>query len=447
MDSTNKPSRYGEVLRFAIPVSLEVLLQTSLGLVDQLFVASLGEPSFVAAGLTGQLVTTVFVVLAALGMGGAVQLARHAGARAEAEFSSTAAQLMQVAALLGVTLALGLMAWPAILFELMGAEPVVVERGVFFMRLVGWSLPLMGLTEAGNHVLRARGEVRGPMVIGVVALVLNTALNCILIFGWLGFPAMGLAGAAVATLLARGVALGLVCWRLTARDSSLAVHLRDLGRFDGQRLASLLRLALPIAAGQGVWVLGMMGYTRVYAALGTSGLAAANAVGALEGLWLTFSFGFGAACMTLVGHELGRKDEEAAQALAADVMRLSGGVALFTGALLALCSLWVDTFYPRLTESTLALTAVGMVAAGMMQPLKTLNMVLANGVLRSGGDLRFVLGCEFLLPIGILSAYVLGVWLGFGLLGALAGKACEEALKLGAHLWRYRSRRWIHELT
>jgi Na+-driven multidrug efflux pump len=89
---------------------------------------------------------------------------------------------------------------------------------------------------------------------------------------------------------------------------------------------------------------------------------------------------------------------------------------------------------------------MGLVLTGALQPVKTLNMVLTGGVLRSGGDLRFAMGCEILMSVGIASAYILGVGLGFGYLGAMAGKACEEGLKLGTYLWRYNSRRWIHEL-
>jgi len=447
MATMDRAARYREVLRFAIPVSLQGMLQSLFGLVDQLFVASLGEDSFVAAGLAGQIITTSFVLIAALGGGAAVQLARHAGAKDEAEFSATAAHLIQVSTLFGAVLALGLLVWAGPVFRLMGAEPGVVERGVFFIQLLGWSMPLLGLTEAASNALRAQGDVRVPALIGAVALGVNTALSYVLIFGVGGVPQMGMTGVAVATLVARGLALVLMGWRLFVRGAAMRVHPRELLRFQWSRMSGLFGLALPIAAGQGIWVLGMMGYTRVYAALGTTGLAAVNAVGALEGLWFTFSFGLGAACLTLVGQELGRKDVDAARTLAGDVLRLTSGVSLLTGASLALCSLGVGTLYPRLTENTLALAAAGLVVTGMMQPIKLLNMVLAYGVLRGGGDLRFTLACELLITLGIASAYVLGVWLGFGYLGAMAGKACEEALKLAAHLWRFRSQRWIHQLT
>lgn len=447
MSKTAQSSRRGEVLRFAIPASVGMVLQNLFGLVDQLFVGSLGEPSFVAVGLTVQILVTAMVVLSALGVGAAIQLARHAGARDEAAFSATGAELLRAAAVGGVAAALGLMAGAERIFALIGVAPEVAARGVSFVRLVGWSLPLMVLIEAGNQVMRARGDTRTPMVIGLVSLGANSLLNFALIFGWGPLPKMGLAGVGLATLLSRCVGLAIVGWRIFSPRYALAVRPRDLARFEGARLASLLRLALPIAAGQGAWMLGGMGYTMVYAALGTSPLAAANAINPLEGVWLVFSYGFGVACLTLTGHELGRGDTEAAYALSADILRMAAGVSVVTGGLLAVSASQVGRLYPRLEAGTLALAAMGLVVSGALQPVKTLNMALASGVLRSGGDVRFLMGCEVLMAVGISASYGLGVALGYGYLGVLAGKACEEALKLGAFLWRYRSRRWIHSLA
>src|SRR5690606_21645371 len=148
-------------------------------------------------------------------------------------------------------------------------------------------------------------DARSPMLTGLAALALNSALNYVLITGWAFFPQMGLAGAGVATLVARGFGLGLVCWLLLSRRYALRVRWADLGRFEAAQVRSLLRLAIPLAVGQGAWLLGMMGYTRVFAGLGTRELAAANIIGQLEGMCVLFSFGFGMACLTLVGQELG----------------------------------------------------------------------------------------------------------------------------------------------
>jgi putative MATE family efflux protein len=438
--------RYGEVLRFAIPVSLELALQSAFGMVDQLFVASLGEASFVGAGLTAQLISTLFVVLVALLMGAAVQLARHAGAQDVQGFSATGAQLLQLSVVVGLGLTLVLRLGADRLLQGMGAEPAVVERGVLFIRLVSWSLPLMALSEACNHVLRARGDVRSPVVIGLISLATNTGLNALFIFGAPGVPAMGLEGVAVATVLARGLGLVLVLWRLVSQRDDLRVSMADLTRLHGARMKALLMLSLPILAGQAAWTLGMLAYTRVYAELGTPVMAAHSAIGALEGLLLTFSMGLSAACVTLVGRELGRGDAAAAQALAGDVLRVGTGMALVTGALLCAASLWVGALFPRLAEGTLALAVMGLVVGGFLLPVKTLNMILANGVLRGGGDVRFVFACEGILLVGIASTWALGVPLGLGYAGALAGRALEEVVKLAVFSRRYLSQRWMHEL-
>jgi putative MATE family efflux protein len=439
--------RRGDILRFALPASLEVVLFQLIMLVDQVFVASLGEPSFVAAGLTGQLFALAFVVLSALGGGASIHLARYAGAGEEEAFSVLSVQVLWLAMLTAAALAAGLGLGAGRLMEALGAEPAVAERGVFFIRLVAWSLPFMALTEVGNQVLRARGEARSPALIGAVSLVTNSVLNYALIFGVWGLPEMGLAGSGVATLLARGLGFALVCQRLLSRRHALRVRAEHLWRLELAPLRRLVALALPMAAGQGVWMLGLLGYTKVFAALGTAELAAASAIGQLEGLCLMVSFGFGMACLTLVGQELGRRDGAAAHRVAAECLRLALGVSVVTGAGVAAGTLLLGTLYPHLEAGTLALATLGLLVLALLHPVKGLNMVLANGVLRGGGDVRFHLACEGLMLVGIACAYALGVPLGWGFLGVLAGKSCEELLKLAAFSWRYRSQRWAHELT
>jgi len=208
-----------------------------------------------------------------------------------------------------------------------------------------------------------------------------------------------------------------------------------------------LRLAIPVALGQGAWLLGMLGYTRVYAALGTRALAAASIIGQLEGICVLLSFGFGMACLTLVGQELGRKDRDAAYRVAAECWRLALLVSVVTGAALAVGALAVESLYPRLEVGTQDLAMLGLWISALLQPIKISNMVLAIGVLRGGGDVRFTTMSEAMMLVGITCAWALGVPIGWGLVGVLVGKACEESLKLALFSWRYVSKRWIHEVV
>ena len=436
-----------QILRFAIPASLEVVIHHLFLVIDQIFVASLGDASFVAVGLTVQVLGLAFVLMAALGGAAAIRLARYAGAKDHDAFSAAAAQSLQVTALLAI--AVTAVTWLAapMTFAALGAAPEVADRGVSFARLVAWSLPFMALMETGNQILRSRGDARSPMLIGLAALATNSALNYALIFGGLGMPRLGLAGAGIATLLARGMGAALVFWLLLSRRHPCRVQPRDLRRFQTSRMGSLMRLAVPVALGQGAWLLGLLGYTRVYAALGTRALAAANIIGQLEGICVMLSFGFGMACMTLVGQELGRKNPEGAYRVAAECRRLALLVSVGTGAALAAGALAVDSLYPHLEAGTQDLAVQGLWISALLQPVKVSNMVLAMGVLRGGGDVRFGMMSEGLILVGIACAWALGLPAGWGLVGVLLGRASEELLKMMLFSWRYASRRWIHEVA
>jgi Na+-driven multidrug efflux pump len=243
------------ILRFAVPASLEVVIHQLFGVVDQIFVASLGDASFVAAGLTTQVLSLTFVLMAGLGTAASIRLARYAGAEDHDAFSAAAAQTLQVTALMAISVtAVTWLAAPAA-FAALGAAPAVTDRGVFLTRIVVWSLPFMALMEIGNQALRARRDARSPMLIGLAALATNTALNYALVFGWLGMPQLGLAGVGIATVLARGMGVALVGCLLLSRHHPLRVRWRDLRRLQTSQVGWLLRLGSRWrwARGRGSW--------------------------------------------------------------------------------------------------------------------------------------------------------------------------------------------------
>ena len=435
-----------EILRFAVPASLQVVLHQLFGLAGQVLVAGLGETDFVAVGLGAQLISLAFVFLSAVVAAASIRLARYAGAKDELGFSKTAAQIALLTLVMSIATAALISLCAPWALSLMGAAPEVAERGVFYIRLVAWSTPLMALTEMCNQTLRARGDARSPMIYGLVTLAANAILTYVIIYGVWVVPPMGLAGAGVAIIVARGMGFVLVCRVLLSPRHALRLRVEHLGRLEKELVGSLLWLALPIAGGQAIWLLGLLGYTRVNAALGTTVLAAASVIGQFEGICVLFSLGFAMACMTFVGQKLGQRDVAGARRVAAECLRLAFWISLVTGAVMGAFTLSLGTFYPRLEEQTLALAAVGLFVSGLIQPVKVGNMVLAVGVLRAGGDVRFATACETLIVPGIVCAWALGVPLGWGFLGVLAGRTVEELLKLATFSWRYASERWVHEV-
>ena len=435
-----------DIIRFAIPVSLQLVCQHSISLLTQVFVAALSDGAVAATGLAAQLSGIALIGLSSLGSAASIKLSRLQGSEQTQESARVMWRALVLALLFGLMAAFVLLIGAPWCLAALGVQKNVAPLAIHFVRMIAVSIPFLAISETCSHLLRARGDSRTPMLVGLLAVGIDCALSATLIPGRWGFPLLGLQGAALAVIGSRlGAALILLgitfraLWRL---DVGLWDSLKDWAAL----WTDLIQPSGFLALGHGAWVLGMTAYAAVYSWLGTSPFAAIQIVQQIESVGIMFSVGFCAACLSFVGQALGRGDETETQRVISDVLKMVAVLSVLASCSMATLTLVVQRLYPKLTTETSALVVSGLLFSALIVPVKIYNMVLATGVLRTGGDVRFVTLCELMMAVGIACSYVLGLNLQLGLLGALAGKAIEEMVKLFLFVHRYRSALWIHKL-
>lgn len=434
------------IIAFAIPVSLQLVCQHAISLITQLFVAGLGDDAVAATGLAAQLSGVALIGLSSLGTAASIKLSRLHGRDEQSALAVLMVRALFLSVLFGMAAALLLVLCASWSLAALGAAPGVIPLAKRFVKLSAVSLPFLAISETASHLLRARGDSRSPMLIGLLSVGLDSVLSAALIPGRWGLPALGLQGAVFAVIASRCSAALLLGWMISRNLRQLRVS--GFGTMlDASALwHDLLRPTGPLALGHGAWVLGMTAYAAIYSWLGTSPYAAIQIVQQIESVWVMFSVGLCAACMSLLGQELGRGDESSAKRLVSRLLKMSAVLCALTSISMATLSLLIGRLYPQLTADTAALVVTGLLFCALLQPAKIFNMMLATGVLRTGGDARFVTACEVLMAVGIGCSFVLGLSLKLGLLGVLAGKAIEELTKLFLFLHRFQSGRWIHKV-
>jgi len=446
--ATRRETRW-EVLRLGVPVSLEAAFQAGLGLVDQVAVARLGEEAVAGVGLTNQLVFVITLVLGSLGTSVAILVAQHHGRGDRA----AAAQAIGAAVWLGLFLSVPLVAvlalFPEQALQVMGAAPAVMEASAPFMRLIAGAIPLHLLAAVAAGALRSLGDTRTPMLITLGSVGINTGLNFLLVFGVGPVPALGVSGAALATLVSctfRVLALAAV---VASPRRQLALRAAHLARPVRPVLLELGRLSWPMALVELLWTASLLLYALMCARLGTREVVAWQISNTIEGSFIMLSSGLAVAGLTLVGQELGAGSTSGARAKSREVLGLGLQASILFGLLAVSGMFWLQQLYPEVTADAMRLAVLGLVLNALFQPAKVLNMILGNGVLRAGGDTRFILMADLLsiYAVGIPLALLLAFPLQLGFVGVLIGRLLEEGARLALYMFRYRTPERLERLA
>jgi putative MATE family efflux protein len=371
-------------------------MQTLVRWADVKMVGVLGRDAVAGVMAGGHVYWFIQSVVMAVTTGLVALIARGVGARDRGLVDATLRQGIVLGAALGVaTMALGL-PFVDVAIAVYGVEPIVVEYGsTYLLWLLIGNVPFT-LTFVFAAALRAAGDSRTPLYVGVVANVLNVVLNWILIYGKLGFPALGVAGAAIASGLAMLFQV-VVFWGAWERGRLILERTGVGFAPDPELWRRLLRIGYPATIEGAVWHLGLLLFMRLMSGYGTAEFAAYNIGAQILALSFLPGIGFSTAASTLVGQHLGERDP--AQAARSGWRSMAGAVCSMTllgAGIIAFAQPIARWFIPD--AEVVSLTVDFIWILGIVQPMMAVEFTI-GGALRGAGDTRYPLVVVF---IGLL---------------------------------------------
>ena len=439
---TNDRSFFRSVMSLAVPVALQSMLQSSFSIVDQIMIGQLGEVSIAGVGLAGKFSSIFTVVASAVGAVAGIMLAQYLGQKNARE--------VRRSFFLNLFLALGVAAGftalcallPVQVMGLYSTDEATVQAAAEYLRVISATfLPLAGATLL-SALLRCVERPRLPLYASIVSALLNTGVNYILIFGKCGFAPMGARGAAIATVLSQWANLAIML-ALLPRG---VLPKKEDGRVPFAR-GQYLAMLLPILVCEVLWSLGENVYAAIYGHMGTDASAAMTLTNPVQGLVIGALCGLSQAAGVIVGKLLGQgKDEEAYAAAKKLLWYGLAGAALLSALVVLGSGLYVRIY--QVDESVRRLTRQILTAYALVSPCKVLNMILGGGVLRSGGQTKYIMVIDavgtwcFGVPLGLLTAFVLGWSIPY----VYFTLSLEECVRLGLSLVALRRRKWMHVL-
>jgi putative MATE family efflux protein len=324
----------------------------------------------------------------------------------------------------------------------------VIRLGSSYLRIIGFTYIPIALTTSYIAVLRSIQLVRITVIATTVALVFKTVLGYLLIFGIWGFPALGVRGAAIGTASGWGLEMILLVILVYAQKTPLATNPLTFFKFDLSFLARVLRTASPAVANEMFWSLGITTYNAIYAHIGTDAIAAININGTIEELSFVAFVGIGNACAVIVGNRIGAQQKEAAYQTVIRIATLSVIFAWTIGILVFVSRNLVTNLYDLSLVGANNVRMLLLVMACTIW-IRMFNFVVFIGALRAGGDTRFALIMEIcsIWLIGVPAAYLGGFVFHLPVYYVYLMVMLEEAAKAFVSVWRFRSRKWIHDLV
>ncbi len=453
MDSSVK-ELYKKVFTIGIPVSIENMIYSLMNFIDVFMVGKenvalgLGTAAVAGLGFANQVFMIFIVSLFGLNSGGGILAAQYYGKK----------DYKNLKKCLGITITVGLLF--SFLFFLMGlfipekiigiftSDPKVLKLGANYFRIIALIYPLIGLGYSFNMQLRAIGKNQYSLYSTIIGLCINLVGNYLFINGNLGFPAMGVIGAAIATVIARIVSIFYLIYIIYKNKLPMAGNFQELFKLSWGFIAKALKISLPVFGHEIMWVTGVSMYVIIYGRIGTEATAAIQVVKSISNLVFTLVFGLSSGTAAIIGQEIGAGNEENAYKYGVELLKVSlvigTAVALFVYAIcpVVLILMKVDSaIYPLARQIVFS--------EGILIIIKTTGTLFIVGVLRAGGDTLWTMFAD-LIPLwtfAIPLTYIAGLKLGLPVALVYLCSGSDELLKMPFCIQRLKSRKWINNLV
>lgn len=438
-------SFYEEMISIALPITLQNLIASSINVLDTLMITSLGQESLAAIGLANQIFFFYSVTIFGVATGSSIFISQFWGKKDTQNIRKIIGLSLTISSIIGLLFTLGVLFIPDKIMRIFSKDIEVIRLGSEYLKIVAFSYIITGISSTYAIASRSIGQAKMPMVVSLVSFITNGLFNYLLIFGKLGFPALGIKGAAYGTLIARLVEVILILYSIYSDASPLAGNIMEMTNWNKDFVKRYFNTACPVILNEALWSLGNVLYSIAYAKIGTEAAAAVQILNTVQNIFMVLTRGLANACTIMIGNRIGAEKEEEAIDYANKFLILSIILGLSLGMMLFFTSDFILKIFRNLTPELYTISKKLLTVLSLFFVIKVFNGTVVVGVLRGGGDTKF----SMLLEMG--SVWFVGVPLAF--LGAtvfkfpvhyvLALVYIEEVVKAIIGLPRIISRKWV----
>lgn len=430
-----------QLRHLTLPIFIDIALVMLLGVVDTIMLSRYSDNAVAAVGLDNQLMSLVFLVYQFISMGAAILCAQYIGAGVRKRL----VQVVGIALVLNLIIGLVVSAWLWFdaegLLRLMGLRDELMPDGLIYLKITGALSFCQALSLAFSASLRSADKVIGPMLVTVVMNILNILGNYALIFGHFGCPAMGVEGAAWATAGARAVAM-IILAVIHFRIHIQSFPLEYFRPFPWRELKNLFHIGIPAMSEEISYCLSQVVIMYFINQISNEALAARTYCANIIMFVYLFCCSISQGGDILVGHLVGQNRYRAAYVLGNWFLRWAMTITLICSGILAISGKWIISYFTQNPE--IIAMGIWVFIIDWVLEIGRVRNIFACGTLRAAGDAIYpvIVGVIFQWSIAVGISWVLGIPLGYGLIGMWIGFALDENVRGIILMRRWHSRRW-----
>lgn len=441
-------SIYKSFFWLMVPMALKELVAAFINLLDSVMLGGHGEDVIAAVGIANQWFFLFAVAVFGVCGGAGVFASQYWGANNIGRVRKVLGLNILLVTCVTVVFVLPSLICPDFIIGIFRKDPMVVEYGKRYLRIACLSYIFSGLTSAYDISLCCSEKANIPFQSRAIGLVVNIVFNRILIFGLGTIPAMGVEGAAIATIIARSVELGYILFRIYGGKLIQAAGIKELFSVPRDMLGGYFKAAIPVIINEGAWALGTTVYSWVYSQISTEATVIMVIVQNIERLLLVFFHGGGNATGIMVGKMIGAGEYEKAYDVSKKLAISNSIFALIVSGVFVLIRPIVLIPYNVASELQAKALEILFLMAILMN-VKALTFLFIVGIFRNGGDTKaaaFIdIGSVWL--VGVPCTCIAGLVLKLPIEQIYMAMMIEEVVKVILSIFHFRSKKWIKNLV
>lgn len=437
-----------KMMIIALPIALQGLLNSIVNLIDNLMIGQLGETSIAAVGLANKVFFVFSLLIFGVCSGSGVLSAQFWGKQNIKEMKNVLGMALLIVLIGALLFTVPSLIKPELVMRIFTTSEDTITEGANYLTIAALTYPLSAISNAYAATLRASNRVKAPMFISMGAIIINIIGNYILIFGKFGAPAMGVAGAAMGTVIARSFEMVTILIVSYVTKSSAAAKISELFCFNKKFTALFFKTAAPVIANEFMWGLGTAMYSLVYGRMGDGAVAAVTIAGTITDLIIVFFQGTSNACAIILGNLMGANRLNDAEDYGKKFICMQFLLSI-TLAIVMVLTRWQFIRLFKVTQSVALDISRCIIMFALFMPAKMFNYVNVVGILRSGGDTTYCLflDCSGIWILAIPLAFIGGLVLKLPIYIVFGMVLLEEVYKFTLGIRRYRQKKWLKNIT
>ena len=441
---------YKKMLKIAIPISLQSMITVGINLMDTIMLSGMGDAQLSASSQAGQFINLFMIFCMGIGMGASVLTSRFWGMKDIHSLKKAVTIMLRFALVFSAVFTLVTIIAPSGIMRLFTRDEdvAIITYGAAYLK---WMIPTYfctGLSLVCTIVLRSVGLVQIPLICSVIAFFVNVFSNWVFIFGKLGMPRMEIEGAALGTLIARIFELLFICGYFFFIDKRIRYRIKDIFMKCRDLVGEYFRVSFPVLISDGLLAIGNTAVAIVMGQIGEAFVAANSVTVVVQQLSSVLTQGISNASGIITGHTMGEGDYNKAYRQGFTFLFISTVMGLLAGGVILLLKNPIIACYDVSGEAK-AIADQLMYAIAIIMVFQTVGNMLTKGVLRAGGDTKFLMMGDILflwvasIPLGALAGIVFG-WPSFWIYFLLK---IDQVLKSVWCIFRLKSGKWMKKIN